>query len=594
MARTPQAKRIGKQLNLMYGGWPGARGLNGNQIIERIKSGRMSDVHIRRHAGEEDIMLAFIEAIESKNSKITTLRWESPDFRETELIFKMMLKDTCKITCLSLLNCKNITEIAISSFTKMLMSNTTLRTLKINKVESKYLEVILKALTRNSTIQELSITNCKIDISIASLINTLSSINKLDINNSKFDANEADNVMQLLTNMPSLTDLILSRCAIDEKMIEVLSNSNLKGLDMSFCGIGNDNTNMIAKLISKSKLNYLQLTDNLIGDAGVAPIAKALANNKYLEFLGLGGEPCESHECEEQSWDEWHHTDGIYRAYPFLEAFQTNTTLIKLEIPWVVCKPHLDDEMISPFDAEEDKEIEFMLDRNLKIRSYNMGRSIRDCFYNYKIIEDVIKIIWAFLGNDYSDNYLQLKDFDIGFLTEKKLTVTHKFVSTVSAYKNAGISYLREVTPVIKCEFDTYKISNTLKLLSTDAINNASKIVEQSFTKFFKECKKKEEKKNNNMNIDKKATDKKGTKRNNTQAFQEVLQTNNNKEAKNNNKKIKLEKEKPDNNMDIQTNSSQFNTTNSLDSIRHILQNNTQMSDNDKLRAISNCLNTSS
>ncbi|PCI38830.1 MAG: hypothetical protein COB50_01845 [Thiotrichales bacterium] len=461
---------------------------------------------------------------------------------------------------------------------KIRTGNTT--SVHLSKVASKDIDAILNALTENKTVTELTLMKCNLNL---------------------------DHI-RLIAKIPALTSLALTQCkgCMGKGAIGLIADMhNLHILKFKDCAVDNDcghHAYEIARILENNTLSRLHMHGNpMMNDDCAEIIADALKYNTCLEVLDIE--------------DDFSNGRCMYDGVSALsEAIQGNSSIIGLELG--SCGYDVGGSTNKEFFHEAFDEIKDVLVTNIKIHSYTLGRYIRNAFPNTQYRDDnILNIISEYLLEKdecyrrhprWRWHLLSSKDLKIGLLTDKKLQLRDEWKTTICIGKNRSLFYRAVDTntnsnfiPEVNIEFTGYvsvpeeseqkQLKQAIKESidsfwqhNTENRNNMgieNKVADKEGTK--------EKKQNDNSDTESKSQDRKGTKRNNTQVFQAVLQINNNK-------KIKLE---TDNNMNIQTNSNannrQFNTTNSLDRIQQILQNNTQMSDSDKLLAISNCLNTS-
>ncbi len=133
-------------------------------------------------------------------------------------------------------------------------------------------------------------------ISLASFLNANTTLKILDLSGARFDAKALKEVRCFFKKNPSLEVLVLgdNECIGDVGAALVSSalqegRGALRTLSMQGCGLGRSGSlNISTFLTNCPSLRMLELSNNMIGDAGVELLAESIKNPScQLEFLGL-------------------------------------------------------------------------------------------------------------------------------------------------------------------------------------------------------------------------------------------------------------------------------------------------------------------
>ncbi len=132
-------------------------------------------------------------------------------------------------------------------------------------------------------------------ISLAPFLNATKTLKILDLSGARFDAKALQEIRCFFKKNPSLEVLVLggNEC-IGDKGAAVVSElqegrGTLRTLSMRSCGLGSSGVASISKFLgSCPSLRVLELSNNIIGDAGVEILAESIKSQEcQLEFLGL-------------------------------------------------------------------------------------------------------------------------------------------------------------------------------------------------------------------------------------------------------------------------------------------------------------------
>jgi hypothetical protein len=144
--------------------------------------------------------------------------------------------------------------------------------------------------------------------SIVNWLKTLKNLKKLDLSSTTLQKNVGQDLAEILKNNPKLQKLSLANTGIESQALDCLvealkTNPSLQSLDLSNNNMKNKEAKFLAKLLTYSSLQELDLGMNYIGMNYISEAAKDLAEglkiNKTLKklylsmnALGLGGAKC--------------------------------------------------------------------------------------------------------------------------------------------------------------------------------------------------------------------------------------------------------------------------------------------------------------
>ena len=186
---------------------------------------------------------------------------------------------------------------------KMLLKNKTLRTLNFCNVSIQDEKCFLpESLSKNTTIQELRIDNCKLSLErcadLGTLIRTSRSLKLLNLSNLNLGKAATKIALALESNCGSLCHLEMSDTQMDSESISSLLNSiqrntTLISLRLNRSGIGPKNASDLAGLLATNKhLKALSLCDNSLNGASIRIMAEeGLRHNDTLQTLFLSHNP---------------------------------------------------------------------------------------------------------------------------------------------------------------------------------------------------------------------------------------------------------------------------------------------------------------
>ena len=127
---------------------------------------------------------------------------------------------------------------------------------------------------------------------LAAMLKENKTITTLDLSDNDLDTEGIEALVEGLKENTTLQTLDLSATKINNTGILVLvealkKNPNLQKLNLSFNRISALGANDLARLLIESKLRQLIITNNQLGDEGVAILEEALKENKFLTILNL-------------------------------------------------------------------------------------------------------------------------------------------------------------------------------------------------------------------------------------------------------------------------------------------------------------------
>lgn len=132
-------------------------------------------------------------------------------------------------------------------------------------------------------------------MSLSPFLNSTKTLKILDLSGARFDAKALQEIRCFFMKNPSLEVLILgdNECVGDKgaAVVSTLQEGRgmLRTLSMRGCGLGSSGVASISKFLGNSpSLRVLELSNNVIGDAGVELLAESIKTQHcQLEFLGL-------------------------------------------------------------------------------------------------------------------------------------------------------------------------------------------------------------------------------------------------------------------------------------------------------------------
>ena len=132
--------------------------------------------------------------------------------------------------------------------------------------------------------------------SFAPFLNSNKTLKILDLSGARFDAKALQEMRCFFMKNPSLEVLVLKDneyvgdkgAAVVSSLQEGRMALRLRTLSMKGCGLGSLGVASISNLLNSCPLQRLELSSNMIGDAGVEILAESINNhNCQLEFVGL-------------------------------------------------------------------------------------------------------------------------------------------------------------------------------------------------------------------------------------------------------------------------------------------------------------------
>lgn len=198
----------------------------------------------------------------------------------------------------------------------LLHPDATLRVLDLswgNFESNDAVEALASGLTENRSLEEVKIIRSSLTDNQASLIVNAVKIHPklrvLDLHGNHCGTQASQALGDLLENNTSLTDLCLSFQAPESRrqpsngsrinlhcLTRGLSkNQNLRRVDLSDCGLNNDDIQLLAALLSQreAKIEELFVHRNSISDTGIIVFAKKLPCMRSLRRISLWGNPFE-------------------------------------------------------------------------------------------------------------------------------------------------------------------------------------------------------------------------------------------------------------------------------------------------------------
>jgi hypothetical protein len=145
------------------------------------------------------------------------------------------------------------------------------------------------------SIDQIPIRNQEL-MSLASFLNANTTLKVLDLSGARFDAKAMKEISCFFKKNPSLEVLVLgdNKCVGDEGAALVSTalqggRGALRTLSLQGCGLGLSGVRQISTFLTNCpSLRMLELSNNMIGDAGVELLAESIKNPScQLEFLGL-------------------------------------------------------------------------------------------------------------------------------------------------------------------------------------------------------------------------------------------------------------------------------------------------------------------
>ena len=181
------------------------------------------------------------------------------------------------------------------ALTDMLQTNTTLKSLKLNRnirISNEGAVYLAQGLPQNRGLETLSIVRCGITTAVVELAEALKTnkcLLSLDISYNYVGERFVHIVSSLQVNS-TLRDLRAEVCGIAHTAIVDIVGSSLQSLDLSENPIGDEGAEHIVQLVTNScSLYQLNLRGCGIGDKGVECLASSLEGKSSLEILHI---PC--------------------------------------------------------------------------------------------------------------------------------------------------------------------------------------------------------------------------------------------------------------------------------------------------------------
>ena len=205
------------------------------------------------------------------------------------------LTSNTSLAYLDLSECK-LTATAESgrALTDMLQTNTTLKSLKLDDndgISNEGAVYLAQGLAQNRGLETLSVVRCGISTAVVELAEALKTnkcLLSLDMSHSVVVGERFVHIVRSLQVNSTLRDLRASRCGIAHTAIVDIVRSSLESLDLSHNPIGDEGAEHIAQLVTKCRSLYqLNLEGCGIGDRGVECLASSLEGNTSLEILHI-------------------------------------------------------------------------------------------------------------------------------------------------------------------------------------------------------------------------------------------------------------------------------------------------------------------
>ncbi len=188
----------------------------------------------------------------------------------------------------------NVTEVGVPAFIDWLVTNKTLKTLSLqtNPIRTAGAIVFADILLKNKSLTRLRLSDCSLQAGDAIYFAESLKINKtlsvLELSNNKqLTAADVNALIEILQVNTTLQELNLRNCLIEiESTIKIAdllrANCSIKRLDLAGNSLGPDILQLFAALKYNNNLEELCVSISNFGDAEIAVIVDALRINKSL------------------------------------------------------------------------------------------------------------------------------------------------------------------------------------------------------------------------------------------------------------------------------------------------------------------------